>query len=38
MSDKLVYCSDCKRFWDCDKAEYCGCCYDGEVEDEETME
>ena len=27
---KLVYCSNCKLFGDCERAEYCGCCYDGE--------
>lgn len=29
---KLVYCCNCKRFDDCEQAEYCGGCYDG-VED-----
>lgn len=30
---KLVYCSNCKLFCDCEQAEYCGCCYDGEEYD-----
>lgn len=38
---KLVYCSNCRLMSDCDRAEYCGCCYDGkewEDEDEEIEE
>lgn len=27
---KLVYCSNCKLLNDCEQAEYCGCCNDGE--------
>lgn len=30
---KLVYCANCKRYTDCEQAEYCGCCYDGEEYD-----
>ena len=29
-TSKLVYCSNCKLFCDCERVEYCGCCYDGE--------
>lgn len=27
---KLVYCTNCKLFSDCERAEYCGCCFEGE--------
>ena len=33
---KLVYCSNCIKFADCEQAEYCGCCYDGEENMEES--
>lgn len=26
---KLIYCTNCACFSDCEQAEYCGCCYDG---------
>ena len=32
----LVYCANCVLFTDCEQAEYCGCCYDGEEITEEN--
>lgn len=34
--NKLIYCSNCKYFSDCEQAEYCGCCYDGEDWEDEN--